>query len=700
MELVIAEKPSVAQSIAAVIGADRKKDGYLEGNGYRVSWCIGHLIGLANAESYDAKYVKWNYDDLPIIPEKWQYVVGADKKKQFDILTRLMNASDISAVINACDAGREGEAIFRGVYQLSECKKPMKRLWISSMEDEAIKKGFLALRPGNDYEGLHHAAQCRSKADWLVGINATRLFSVLYRKKLNIGRVMSPTLALVVKREAEIDAFHLEPFYTVVLNMGDFSVVSARMNEKDKAQKLKESSSGAAATIQKMEKRNKTEKPPALYDLTTLQREANRILGYTAQQTLDYLQSLYEKKLCTYPRTDSRYLTSDMSESLLELVEVTASAMPFAVGISIQPNVQRVINDKKVTDHHAIIPTRNISKKLMEGLPVGEKSILELISLRLLCAVSAPYEYAESTVTVECVGQLFTAKGREVINHGWKALDARYRSALKNAEKGEKESENQSIPEMKEGDSLFVSSAAMREGKTLPPGHFTEDSLLAAMENAGAKDMPEDAERKGLGTPATRAAILEKLVASGFIERKKVKKAVQLFPTDTAVALITVLPEQLQSPLLTAEWEYRLKEIERGELEPDVFLTGITDMLQELVKNYQAVKGAEVLFPSDKEVVGKCPRCGGNVTESGKGFFCENRECRFALWKNNRFFEAKKKQLTKAVAAKLLSDGKVKLTGCYSEKTGKTYDAVVILEDDGQHVNFMMEFDNRKGSKS
>lgn len=700
MELVIAEKPSVAQSIAAVIGANVKKDGYLEGNGYLVSWCIGHLAGLASAENYDARYAKWNYDDLPIVPEEWRYVVGKDKKKQFDLLKKLMRTADVTAVINACDAGREGEAIFRTVYKLAGCTKTMKRLWISSMEDEAVRRGFEELRSGGDYDGLHHAAQCRNKADWLVGINATRLFSVLYRKKLNIGRVMSPTLALVVKREAEIDAFKPEPFYTVVLNMGNFSVVSERMNEKNKAQKLKESSSGAAATIQKMEKRNKTEKPPALYDLTTLQREANRILGYTAQQTLDYLQSLYEKKLCTYPRTDSRYLTSDMSESLPKLVEVTASAMPFAVGISIRPDVQRVINDKKVTDHHAIIPTRNISERLMEGLPVGEKSILELISFRLLCAVSAPHEYAESIVTVECGGQLFTAKGREVINHGWKALDARYRSALKNAEKGEKESENQSIPEMKEGDSLFVSSAAIREGKTSPPGHFTEDSLLAAMENAGAKDMPEDAERKGLGTPATRAAILEKLVASGFIERKKVKKAVQLLPTNTAVALITVLPEQLQSPLLTAEWEYRLKEIERGELEPDAFLTGITDMLQELVKNYQAVKGAEVLFPSDKEVVGKCPRCGGNVTESGKGFFCENRECRFALWKNNRFFEAKKKQLTKAVAAKLLSDGKVKLTGCYSEKTGKTYDAVVILEDDGQHVNFMMEFDNRKGSKS
>ena len=698
MELVIAEKPSVAQSIAAVIGANVKKDGYLEGNGYLVSWCIGHLAGLASAENYDARYAKWNYDDLPIVPEEWRYVVGKDKKKQFDLLKKLMRTADVTAVINACDAGREGEAIFRTVYKLAGCTKTMKRLWISSMEDEAVRRGFEELRSGGDYDGLHHAAQCRNKADWLVGINATRLFSVLYRKKLNIGRVMSPTLALVVKREAEIDAFHPEPFYTVVLNMGGFSVASARINEKKEAKKLIELCTSATAAVKKIEKKDKVEKPPVLYDLTTLQREANRLLGYTAQQTLDYLQSLYEKKLCTYPRTDSRYLTSDMAKGLPELVEVTADALPFASGISIEPDVRRVITDQKVTDHHAILPTKNVRGKQKEGLPVGEKSILELISLRLLCAVSDPYEYAETIITIECAGRIFTAKGKEVKTLGWKDLDARYRASLKNPEKTEKE--DMRFPDMKEGISLPVSSAVIREGRTSPPGHFTEDSLLAAMENAGARDMPEDAERKGLGTPATRAAILEKLVASGFIERKKVKKAVQLLPTNTAVALITVLPEQLQSPLLTAEWEYRLKEIERGELEPDVFLTGITDMLQELVKNYQAVKGAEVLFPSDKEVVGKCPRCGGNVTERGKGFFCENRECRFALWKNNRFFEAKKNQLTKAVAAKLLSDGKVKLTGCYSEKTGKTYDAVVILEDDGQHVNFMMEFDNHRGGKS
>lgn len=698
MDLVIAEKPSVAQGIAAVIGAKEKKNGCLEGNGYLVSWCIGHLAGLASAESYDARYAKWSYDDLPIIPEEWKYVVRKEKKKQFDLLKKLMRDERVTAVVNACDAGREGEAIFRTVYRLAGCTKPMKRLWISSMEDEAVRRGFQELRPGSDYDGLYDAARCRNQADWLVGINATRLFSVLYRKKLNIGRVMSPTLALVVKREAEIDAFSPEPFYTVVLELGGFSVSGKRIVDKDEAKQLLEACRGGTAVIKEAGTKKKTDKPPALYNLTTLQREANRILGYTVQQTLDYLQDLYEKKLCTYPRTDSRYLTSDMEQGLPELVRITAEAMPFAAESPVQPDVARVIDNKKVTDHHAILPTKNISRKQAGELPLGERSLLELVCLRLLCAVSAPHEYAERTVTAECAGQLFTAKGKETINPGWKALEEGYRPGPeKNA--GKKEEKEQRIPEAKEGDSLPVSSASIREGKTSPPGHYTEDSLLAAMENAGAKDMPGDAERKGLGTPATRAAILEKLVSAGFMERKKVKKSVQLLPTGTAVALITVLPEQLQSPLLTAEWEYRLKEVERGKLEADAFLQEITGMLRELVKNYQAVKGAEVLFPSDKEVVGKCPRCGGNVTESGKGFFCENRECQFALWKNSRFFEAKRKKFTKEVAKKLLADGKVKLTGCYSERTQKTYDAVVVLEDDGKRTSFMMEFEVKRSSE-
>ena len=696
MKLVIAEKPSVAQSLAAVIGATARKDGYLEGGGWRVSWCVGHLAGLADADAYNPDYAKWRYDDLPILPEPWQMVVSKDKKKQFDVLKQLMNAPDVTEVVNACDAGREGELIFRSVYELAGCQKPMKRLWISSMEDSAIREGFANLRPGADDDGLRDAALCRAKADWLVGINATRLFSVLYHRTLNIGRVMSPTLALIVQREAEIDTFKPVPFYTVTLELPGFTVSGERMADKAAAQQLKTACQGAAATVKKVGRKNKSEKPPALYDLTTLQRDANRLLGFTAQQTLDYLQNLYEKKLCTYPRTDSRYLTSDMAASLPELVQLTAGAMPFSNGMEIACNAAQIVNDKKVTDHHAVIPTRNIREADLSALPVGERAILELVSLRLLCAVAPPYTYAETAITVECDGAEFTAKGRTVKQPGWRALDAAYRASMKNAEP-DNDNESKALPELTEGQELPVAGAAVKEGKTTPPKHFTEDTLLSAMETAGKDDMPEDAERKGLGTPATRAGILEKLVSTGFLERKKSKKTVQLLPSHDALSLITVLPEQLQSPLLTAEWEYRLGEIERGELAPEDFMDGICAMLKELVGTYQVIKGSEYLFTPPREVVGKCPRCGGEVAETQKGFFCQDKSCKFAIWKNSKWWAAKRKQPTKAIVAALLKSGRARVTGLYSEKSGKSYDATVVLEDTGQYVNFKLDFDRQKG---
>ena len=698
MKLVIAEKPSVAQSLAAVIGAVTRKDGYLEGNGWYVSWCLGHLAGLADADTYNPDYAKWRYDDLPILPEHWRFTITKGKREQFDVLRTLLRQEDVTEVINACDAGREGELIFRTVYCMAGCTKPMKRLWISSMEDSAIREGFANLRPGTDYDGLHQAALCRAKADWLVGINATRLFSVLYHRTLNIGRVMSPTLALIVQREAEIDTFKPVPFYTVTLELPGFTVSGERMADKAAAQQLKTACQGATAIVKKVERKDKSEKPPSLYDLTTLQRDANRLLGYTAQQTLDYLQNLYEKKLCTYPRTDSRYLTSDMAASLSELVQLTAGALPFAAGMEISCNAAQVINDKKVTDHHAVIPTRNLQGADLSGLPVGEKAVLELVALRLLCAVAQPYTFAETAIIVECAGAEFAAKGRTVKNHGWRALDDAYRAGLKDTEP-DKEVEDKSLPELSEGQTLPLSGAAVKEGKTTPPKRFTEDTLLSAMETAGKDDMPEDAERKGLGTPATRAGILEKLVSTGFLERKKSKKTVQLMPSKDAVSLITVLPEQLQSPLLTAEWEFRLGEIERGELSPEDFMAGISAMLRELVQTYQVVKGTEYLFTPPREVVGKCPRCGGDVAELQKGFFCQNEGCKFAIWKNNKWWELKRKQPTKAVVTALLKDGRAHVTGLYSEKTGKTYDATVVLEDDGKYANFKLAFDRQKGGK-
>ena len=699
MKLVIAEKPSVARTIAAVLGAGNRKDGYLEGGGFLVSWCVGHLVELADASAYGEQYAKWALSDLPILPEKWKYTVSPGTKKQFDILKQLMGRADVETLVCATDAGREGELIFRLVYEQARCKKKIERLWISSMEDSAIREGFSHLQPSADYDSLYRAALCRARADWLVGINATRLYSCLYHRTLNIGRVMTPTLALIVKREADIAAFCPVPFYTVMLALPGFAAAGERLEDEAQAKNIMEACAAAeAAVVKKAERREKTEKPPALYDLTTLQREANRLLGFTAQQTLDYLQSLYEKKLTTYPRTDSRYLTSDMAGSLPVLVNVTAKAMPFAAGVPISCNADQVVNDSKVSDHHAIIPTKGIKDTDLASLPAGERSLLSLIAARLLCAVGQPHAFAETSVSMECAGYNFKAKGRSVLHPGWKELDGRYRETLKNKPEADREKEAKALPLLEEGQELEVITASVKEGKTSPPGHFTEDTLLSAMETAGAGEMSEDAERKGLGTPATRAGILEKLIKVGFVERKKVKKAVHLIPTQEGAALIAILPEQIQSPSMTAEWEHQLKEIEKGKTEPEAFLAQTAAMLKELSRNREVVKNADTLFPASRESIGKCPRCGGPVVEIKKGFVCDNRSCGFAIWKESRFFTAKKKKPTPELVSVLLKNGRAKLPGCYSEKTGKTYDAVVVLDDDGgQYVNFKLEFEGGKG---
>ena len=674
--LVIAEKPSVGKAIAAVLGAHGREDGCFIGNGYIVSWCFGHLAELAAADTYDEKYGKWRCEDLPILPQPWRYSISEDKRRQFDLLREFMRSNEVSEVINACDAGREGELIFRTVYALSGCTKPMKRLWISSMEDEAIREGFENLRPGSEYDALYEAALCRSRADWLVGINATRLFSVLYHRTLNVGRVVSPTLALIVQREAEIKAFTPVPFYTVDLTANGFEAASERFSEKASAEGLQKVCKGASATVTGVERKEKTEKAPALYDLTTLQRDANRLLGYTAQQTLDYLQALYEKKLCTYPRTDSRFLTDDMQDKVSELAAIAAEIAGKPLG---EVNAGQVCNSKKVSDHHAVVPTMTAGSADLSALPAGERAVLRLIAQQVLCAVGSPHIYAETAVTLDCGGAAFTAKGKTVLSVGWKACL-------------EQEQADKPLPDLAEGMSFPVESAAVKEGRTTPPKRYTEDTLLSAMETAGAKDMPEDAERKGLGTPATRAAVLEKLVSTGFVERKKAKKAVSLVPSGPGAALITVLPEQLQSPLLTAEWESRLKEIERGELTADAFMADISGMVRELVTTYTPVQGAETLFPSGRPVVGRCPRCGGDVTESKAGFFCESNACRFGLWKDNKYLNAKKITLTKRMASALLKDRRTFISGIYSEKTSKTYDAFLTLRDDGSHTSFGIEF--------
>jgi len=674
--LVIAEKPSVGMSIASVLGARDRKDGYIEGRDYIVSWGFGHLAELANADTYDEKYAKWRYDDLPIVPANWKYKIPRDKYSQFETLKKLMNRADVSDVINACDAGREGELIFRNIYKMTGCKKPIYRLWISSMEDNAIEQGFRDLKDGKEYDNLFAAARCREWADWLVGINATRLFSILYHRTLNVGRVVSPTLALIVQREAEIGAFKPEPFYTAELDFGSFTATSEKFKKKSEADAVIPKA-GEPVVVKSVTSKEKTEKAPALYDLTTLQRDANRQLGYTAQQTLDYVQSLYEKKLCTYPRTDSRYLTDDMADGVNAVVACSVGICDEAA----PPEVlsRQICNSKKVSDHHAIIPTLIAGETDINALPAGEREIIKLIAKQVLRAVCDSFRYRETVAVISCGDRTFTAKGKIVENPGWKIYN-------------EKEQTDKVLPELADGDELKVASAEIKEGTTKPPAHFTEDSLLSAMEVAGAKDMPDDAERKGLGTPATRAGIIEKLIATGFVERKKAKKTVSLVPAHTGVSLITVLPEQLQSPLLTAEWEHKLKMVEHGELDADAFMAEISRMVSDLVKTYSVIKGAEVLFPSGRDVIGKCPRCGGDVTESKKGFFCESNDCRFGLWRDNKFLTGKKITLTKKMVATLLKDGKIPVKGIFSEKTGKSYDATLVMSDDGAKTIYSLDF--------
>ncbi len=674
--LIITEKPSVARAIAAALGANVRGDSCIHGNNLIVSWCYGHLVELATPAAYDDKLSKWRREDLPILPDPWKTSVMRDKRAQFDVLRGLMQRADVSEVVNACDAGREGELIFRLVYEKAGCTKPVKRLWLSSMEPDEIRKAYANLRPGADYDALYAAALCRAKADWLVGMNATRLMSLVYHRTLNVGRVVSPTLALLVERKREIEDFTPETFYTVALDCGGVLLSSERITDKSEADALASACTGEIH-ITRVERREKREKPPALYDLTTLQREANRELGFTAQQTLDYLQSLYEKRLVTYPRTDSRYLTDGMAAMVPALVSVAAKLLGAYTPASI--NAEQVCNSSRVTDHHAVVPTPSAASANLAALPDGESAVLRLVCRQFLCAVSMPFVYAETTVYAECAGHTFKARGKAIIDLGWRAHNGA--------------PEWTPLPELAEGASLNIDAVTVKEGKTTPPAVYTEDTLLSAMEHAGAKEAPSDAERRGLGTPATRAATIEKLVTGGFAERVKGK----LVPTSAGASLVTVLPDALRSPLLTAEWEHRLKQIERGELDADTFLADIEHMVSGLVADYAPVAEASILFPTGRAVVGKCPRCGGVVSEAKNGYFCEGLDCKFGLWRDNKFLAAKRISLTRSLATELLEKGRVHLDEIYSQRMDKYYPGDLILHDDGEHARYFLSF--RGGKK-
>ncbi len=675
-KLVIAEKPSVGIAIANVLGARKQKSGFYEGNGYIVAWCIGHLAGVANASAYNPDYAYWRYEHLPIIPDKWQNSLRKKTYQHFQLLKKTMHRKDVSEIINACDAGREGELIFRNAYNFAECNKPVKRLWISSMEDEAIRKGFENLKPSEMYDNLYYSADARAKADWLVGINLTRLFSVLYHRKLCIGRVVTPTLALIISREAERTEFVPETYYNAQITCGKLKATSERLSDKAEAEKIVAGCSNQLATVISVNGEEKEEKAPLLYDLTTLQRDANRILGYTAQQTLDYAQSLYEKKLCTYPRTDSRYLTEDMEGTIDALLKVSSRLTSSNIK-SHEFTTYKVCNNKKVSDHHAIIPTLTAGKADLFELNKGERDILKMISLRLICAVAEPYVYYSETAVIRCGNTDFKVKYKDITEYGWKDF-------MKSDDEDEIIIENG----IEIGDVYEVTETEVKEGKTKPKPHYTEDTLLSAMENAGAAEAPKDAERKGLGTPATRANMIEKLVSVGYIERKQGKKGAVLVPAKIGKSLITVVPEHIQSPLLTAEWEHRLKLIENGDLDADLFLSGIADMVTDICKNYVISPDADKLFPSGREVIGTCPRCGANVTESQLGFFCENAKCRFGLWRDNRYLDSKHILLDKEIASELLKSGRCRIPKVYSEKNDSYYAASLIMTDNGERTKY------------
>ena len=687
--LIIAEKPSVAATIAAALGAKEKKDGYIAGNGCLVSWCVGHLVQLAEAAAYGEQYKKWSYDSLPILPQEWQYAVASDKGKQFKILKDLMHRADVSEVVNACDAGREGELIFRFVYDVAGCKKPMRRLWISSMEESAIKAGFASLKDGKEYDPLYSSALCRAKADWIIGINMTRLFSCLYGKTLNVGRVQTPTLKMLVDRDAAITTFKKEKYYHVRLSLSGVEAASAKIHAAEEAGNLKAACEAAQAVCTSVTREKKTVAPPKLFDLTSLQREANRIYGYTAKQTLDLAQALYEKKLLTYPRTDSSYLTDDMGGTAAQIAALLAGKLPFMQGADFTPEISRLLDSKKVSDHHAIIPTMELAKADLAALPESERNILTLAGARLLMACAAPHFIETVTAVFSCAGQEFTAKGKTVLAEGWKGLERRFMATLKKKADTEDDEENAlslDVPPFAEGQTFDNPQAAVTEHFTTPPKPHNEASLLSAMERAGNEETDPDAERRGLGTPATRAAIIEKLVKGGFVERK----GKQLIPTKSGIELVCVLPEVLTSPQLTADWENNLTQIAKGNADPDSFMTGIETMTRELVSTYPFLSDKEKeRFKEEKPVIGKCPRCGANIYEGRKNYYCANRDCAFTMWKNDRFFEERKVTFSPKIAAALLKDGKAKVKKLYSPKTGKTYDGTILLADTGgKYVNY------------
>lgn len=692
--LVIAEKPSVAQSYAKNLSAYKREDGYLEGESCIVSWCLGHLAEYAQPEEYDPKYEKWQFDDLPILPEVWKLKVSKDKKKQFEVIKTLMSRSDVEYLVNGCDAGREGELIFQRVYDLAGCRKPVKRLWISSMEDAAIQKGFQIMKSEEEYKNLCMAAVCRAQADWLIGMNGTRAYTTRYFKRLVVGRVQTPTLAMLAERQERIEHFQKEAFYKVALTDGKLTVVSENIANEEAADLLAALCNGSTAVVTQMKKERKKSFPPKLYDLTSLQREANRYFGYTAKRTLDMLQELYEEKLVTYPRTDSQFVTEDMKDSVEELVGKMPVLLPFVDYGQLGHGVKRVINNAKVSDHHAILPTKEAVEKEISDLPSDKKNLMMLICQQLVQATGEEYLYEQTDITVKCQEQDFKARGKIPVQMGFKEVEKAFKQLCVKAEPVEGKEKETSIPAgYEEGMRLFPVKADKTTHYTSPPKPFNEDTLLAAMETAGNKEFDSETEKKGLGTPATRASIIEKLVSSGYAQRK----GKQILPSTEGKELVKVMPEYLKSAVMTAEWENQLLMMEKGQITDTQFMGEITSLVRKILEVCREIPEEERRrFQTAREVIGKCPVCGCDVFEGKQNFYCSNRQCDFALWKENRFLGSMEKNLDKKMARELLDKACTHVKGLYSKKKDMKFDAGLLLTLENGKPRFHLEFPKKK----
>ena len=692
--LVIAEKPSVAQSYAKNLSAYKREDGYLEGESCIVSWCLGHLAEYAQPEEYDPKYEKWQFDDLPILPEVWKLKVSKDKKKQFDVLKGLMNRSDVEYLVNGCDAGREGELIFQRVYDLAGCRKPVKRLWISSMEDAAIQKGFQTMKSEEEYKNLCMAAVCRAQADWLIGMNGTRAYTTRYFKRLVVGRVQTPTLAMLAERQERIEHFQKEAFYKVALTDGKLTVVSENIANEEAADLLAALCNGSTAVVTQMKKEDKKAFPPRLYDLTSLQREANRYFGYTAKRTLDMLQELYEEKLVTYPRTDSQFVTEDMKDSVEELVGKMPVLLPFVDYGQLGHGIKRVINNAKVSDHHAILPTKEAVEKGIADLPADKKNLMMLICQQLVQATGEEYLYEQTDITVKCQEHDFKARGKIPVQMGFKEVEKAFKHLYVKAEPVEGKEKETSIPAgYEEGMRLFPVKAEKTTHYTSPQKPFNEDTLLAAMETAGNKEFDSETEKKGLGTPATRASIIEKLVSSGYAQRK----GKQILPSTEGKELVKVMPEYLKSAVMTAEWENQLLMMEKGQITDTQFMGEITSLVRKILEVCREIPEEERRrFQTEREVIGKCPVCGCDVFEGKQNFYCSNRQCDFALWKENRFLGSMEKNLDKKMARELLDTACTNVKGLYSKKKDMKFDADLLLTLEDGKPRFHLEFPKKK----